>query len=520
MLADHFHLESLETFTTSLVNVGFRPMEGSNLSRWTGPIHPAFAPLTDATVMDIFINPGWPLQPPAIVVQGLNTNHSTRDGLVCMWQDGEVSLEDWTTVEGLFSRIEQWCDAAQLGWENDHLAYDAFLNFDQKRKMALVATVDLPAMNPHGASWGDCHGVVQPSPPRMHIVTGRSQSGSHLRGLWFHAGQLKGPPPRDISEVPLHLPRRQRRALAESLSERRRPEYFAPSGGVDLILFCWEHHRRTDLLVMVCQGTGEGVEAIAVLPGPNDEESLILRAGPDASKLRPVRATVFGAGALGGHVAVLLAECGIGFLDVVDPDLLLPGNVVRHVAGHRHVGAPKVRAVQEVVRDHVPWAEVSCFREGPHSPKEIGERISNADIVVDTTGNEALVKSLAMLMKESGQPLVSGALYRGGYIGRVQRQALATDTPIHQRDDLARYPVIPAGTDGDDFALPQVGCSAPVNNAPPSAVTACAALITQAAIDVLTARFEFPDEVIDVYRGIPEPLFEHVGRYWPSREWS
>ena len=37
MLADHFHLESLEAFTTSLVNAGFRPMEGSNLSRWTGP---------------------------------------------------------------------------------------------------------------------------------------------------------------------------------------------------------------------------------------------------------------------------------------------------------------------------------------------------------------------------------------------------------------------------------------------------------------------------------------------------
>ena len=36
-----------------------------------GPIHAAFVPLTDATVMDIFINPGWPLQPPAVVVQGL-----------------------------------------------------------------------------------------------------------------------------------------------------------------------------------------------------------------------------------------------------------------------------------------------------------------------------------------------------------------------------------------------------------------------------------------------------------------
>ena len=515
---DHFHRESLEAFTRSLVDAGFRPVEGANSSRWTGPIHPAFGPLTDATTMDIFINPGWPLQPPAVVVQGLNTNHSTRDGLVCMWQDGEVSLDDWTTVEGLFSRVEQWCDAAKLGWEDDHLAYDAFLNFDQKKRMKLVATIDLPSFDLRDRSWGDCHAIVQASPTRLNLAPRYTQSASHLKGLWFHVGQLKGPPPRSLSEIPFHLPRRQRRALEEALTQRRRPELLIPSGGIDIILFCWERHGQTDLLVMVCQGLKEEVEAIAVLPGPNDEKSLILRAGPDASTLRPLRATVFGAGALGGHAATLLAECGIGLLDIVDPEVLLPGNVVRHIAGHRHVGAPKVQALQEVIRDHAPWTKVSCFRKDPRSPSEIAELTVSADIVIDTTGNEALVKSLAMLMENYGKPLVSGALYRGGRIGRVQRQALLTDTPIHQREDSTRYPLIPAGIDGEDFALPQVGCSAPVNNAPPSAVTACAALIAQAAVDVLTGRFEFPDEVTDVYRAISEPPFDYIGRVCPNSE--
>ncbi|MYJ73619.1 MAG: ThiF family adenylyltransferase, partial [Gammaproteobacteria bacterium] len=241
------------------------------------------------------------------------------------------------------------------------------------------------------------------------------------------------------------------------------------------------------------------------------------RAGPDATALRKCRATVFGAGALGGHTATLLAESGVGVVDIVDPDVLLPGNVVRHVSGHSMVGAPKAHAVQAVIADHAPWTEASGALEGPRTRKEIQERILPADIVVDTTGNEALVRSLAIVAQDSGRRLVTGALYRGGFIARVRRQAIPGDTPIHQRDDLARYPLIPAGPEGEDFASAQLGCSAPVNNAPPSAVAAGASLITQVAIDVMTERLEFADEVIDVYRAIPEPPFHQVGRVGRER---
>ena len=96
---------------------------------------------------------------------------------------------------------------------------------------------------------------------------------------------------------------------------------------------------------------------------------------------------------------------------------------------------------------------------------------------------------------------------RGGFIGRVQRQVLSSDMPINQRGDLTRYPAIPAGDESEELAAPQLGCSAPVNNAPPTAVASCASLITQAAIDILTERFDLADEVLDVYRAIPDPPF-------------
>ena len=249
-------------------------------------------------------------------------------------------------------------------------------------------------------------------------------------------------------------------------------------------------------------------------PGANDDQTLILRAGPDAPALRSLKSVVFGAGALGGQTALTLAESGLGSIEIVDYDVLLPGNIVRHVAGHSQVGKFKVDAVKAAIEDHAPWTTVTMFEKSPpaRTPDELRERVAEADIVVDTTGSEAMVYSLAVVADRMTKPLVSGALYRGGFIGRVQRQALPEDTPIHQRDDQSRYPFIPLGAETEEFAVPQLGCSAPVNNAPPSAVLACASTIVQVALDTLTGRYEFPDEVIDVYRSIPEPPFNRLGR--------
>lgn len=511
MTDDHFHMESLVEFRADLADAGFQRTPESNPERWTGKAHPALAPLTDATTMSIVVAPGWPFQPPAVFVEGLNTNHSTPGGLVCMWRDGEDSSCEWSSLKGLMSRLEEWCESAVNGWEDDHLDQDALLNFPNKTGIAAIFNLDELGVSEDG--WGECHGVVrQGQPPRVDIGQGRKRQSEQLRGMWFHVGTLSAPPPRNLAEVSAHLPRAQRRELQRALGGRQKADFLAVSGGVDLILFCWERLGRTDLLVVACTGTDGEVDGVALQPGPYDRQSLILRAGPDASALNSVRATVFGAGALGGHTAMILAESGVGFLGIVDPDVLLPGNVVRHVAGTGLVGAFKVQAVEAMIREHAPWTEVAGFPSAPRSPKEIRERIGGADIVVDTTGNESLVISLSIMSQDMGKPLISGALYRGGFIARVQRQAFPNDTPINQREDLARYPPIPVGDESEDFASPQLGCSAPINNAPPSTVAACSSLIAQVALDALTDRREYSDEVIEVYRAIPEPPFNQVGR--------
>ena len=282
-----------------------------------------------------------------------------------MWQDGDFSLQ-WTSVEGLFSRIEEWCEDARGGWQDDNLEHDAYLNFQPKA--GLVATIDLIGIGVHEGSWGEFAGLVNRNPFRVDVLPGRKRSADQLRGLWFHAGVLTTPPPRNLSEVSSCLQRSPRKGLQRALAERKRPEALVASGGVDLIVFCWKRQDRTNLLVMACRAMNEEVEAIALQPGPTDEESLLMRAGPDAPALRDRSAVIFGAGALGGYAATILAQSGIGSLRIVDGDVLLPENVVRHVAGHDKVGAPKVKAVQEIIANHAPWTEVTIFQEAPRTP--------------------------------------------------------------------------------------------------------------------------------------------------------
>lgn len=507
-IVETFDVASLEAFTAGLVGAGFEPVPGTKRRVWRSDIHPAFAPLTDATKMHLVLNDGWPYQPPALLVEGLDTNRSMLNGLVCLWREGDASL-NWTTAEGLLARIEEWCKDAQHGWDDDDLGGDAFLNFSAKDRM--LATFDLTAFRTALGSWGDFHGIMHREPWRIDLVPGRASEPTHFVGLWFHVDRLRVPP-RQLFELRRCLSRTQWKGLERALGKRRVGDLGVPSGGVDLILLCWERSGQLRVLVIACKGVAGAFQGVALQAAPHDEENLMLRAGPDAKVLRGRRVVVFGAGALGGHATVTLAESGVGFVRPVDSEVLTPGNIVRHVAGHDSVGAAKVRAVAAVAQSHAPWTEVECVEASPLKPTDIDSLIADVDVVVDATGSAAATYAIAARARAAARPFVSAALYRGGCIGRLRRCALPDDTPLDQRGDTERYPLIPPDA-AEDVVRAEVGCSAPVNNAAPSSVLACASLLANAVIDVLTGRMELDDELIDVYRPLADsPPFDRVGR--------
>jgi hypothetical protein len=92
---------------------------------------------------------------------------------------------------------------------------------------------------------------------------------------------------------------------------------------------------------------------------------------------------LFGAGAVGSHLAVRLAECGIGILVIHDTDLLRPGNVVRHVGRRDQVGLPKA----DVVKTAIPSSRRMRQKRPSPQPKSSAARKARPSIRATTAAS-------------------------------------------------------------------------------------------------------------------------------------
>jgi molybdopterin/thiamine biosynthesis adenylyltransferase len=491
-------LASLERFQTELIEAGFEPVRG-NTRVWSGPIAAALKDLTDATTMRIDFVDGWPFRNPHLFVKGLDEWHLSVGGDVCLWAPGAAS-SDWLTVEGFMRRVDQWAERTKHGFAPEDFALDAHLSFGKIRAGA-IATVDLSSLKLDGKQGqiGDISATWKKDDPVLEIVRGKSGT---IEGRWYYVGDVRVPP-RNLDGL--------RELLAKNQTNNfdRRFNAVAKHGKPQLFLIAWDRELGREALVLLAETDGEEVAARAIEVAPTDIDVLKLRAGPDVEALADKRIVVFGVGAVGSHAALRLAEVGSGTLVLVDNARLRPGDIVRHAAGSWQVGDTKVAAVRFLAHTYAPWAKVVAVEESPWDPDAIGVLLERADLVLETTGFSAFANLLSVMCADRSLPLVSAALYRGGAVARVRRQALPSDTPISDRAGDDRFPMIPPG---DEPRVFEPGCSAAVNNASPIAVTTVAALAAELAVDNLSGRNLYAEEIIDIYRPLGVAPFDRLGR--------
>jgi hypothetical protein len=493
-----FDLASLERFQTELVEAGFEPL-GGDRRVWIGPIAESLKGLTAATTMRIVFVDGWPFRHPHLFVDGLDEWHLSARGDVCLWATGAASGE-WLMLGAFIRRIDEWVRRAKSGFGPEDFALDAHLSFGRIRPGA-IATVDLGGLKLDGKEGqiGVISGVWEKDGTVLELTPDRR---GPIEGRWYFVGELRVPP-RNLDGVRDLLSTTQRNNFD------RRYRAVKDRGTPMLFLLAWDRELGREALVLLGEKSGDDVEAEAIEVAPTDIAVLKLRAGPDADALAAKRAVIFGLGAIGSNLALRLAEAGLGHLVLVDDARLRPGDVVRHAVGSWDVGGTKVSAVRFLAHVRAPWTEVVTIEESPWAPGRIYALVQDADLVVDAAGLSSFANLLSATCAERLLPLVSVSLYRGGAVARVRRQALPSDTAISDRPGDDRYPVIPAGEERPVF---EPGCSSPVNNASPIAVSSVAALAAEIAMDHLAGRQLYPDEVVDVYRPLEGPPFDKLGR--------
>lgn len=105
------------------------------------------------------------------------------------------------------------------------------------------------------------------------------------------------------------------------------------------------------------------------------------------------RITLIGCGAIGGYLAQALvklgAGSGTGSLTLIDPDVLAPGNLGRHLLGMDSLYEFKVEALKKALTRQFPHAKIVAERRSAAYSSDIG-----GDLVIDATGEEAVSEAI------------------------------------------------------------------------------------------------------------------------------
>ncbi len=213
---------------------------------------------------------------------------------------------------------------------------------------------------------------------------------------------------------------------------------------------------------------------------------------PRQERLRQARVAALGCGSVGGPLARLLAQAGIGNLLLVDPATMDWSNVGRHELGAgsvRRFKAPEL--AREIEKAYPHLGEVTWRRErvGPKA-QSLMDDLASYDLVVSTMGNWSAESFLNDMQQEAdGFPPV---LY-----GWVEPNAAAAHAILIPRDDAClrcgmndkgrlHLPVTNWPNGGDSLQAPACGALF----TPYGAAELCwaHALLSEAVIDALTGE--------------------------------
>jgi ubiquitin-protein ligase len=162
-------------------------------------------------------------------------------------------------------------------------------------------------------------------------------------------------------------------------------------------------------------------------------EPVAHRVDADHTGLNGRRAAIVGCGSLGSKIAVSLARSGVGQFLLIDDDVLLPGNLVRHDLDWRDVGTHKADSVAARIQLVHPSAvcDVRKHRlggqEASGSIETLIESLSGCDLLIDATADPGVFNYLCAAVAVGKKPLLWAEVFGGGFGGLLARHRPTLD---------------------------------------------------------------------------------------------
>lgn len=259
---------------------------------------------------------------------------------------------------------------------------------------------------------------------------------------------------------------------------------------------------------------------IAVIP--TSESHPRLDEGHDS--LAGKKVAMVGCGSLGSKIGTSLARCGVGAFYLVDDDLLLPENLLRHDLDWRDVGYGKADALSRRIRlaNSASTVQTRAHRlggqEASGSVESLIEAIAACDLVLDCTADPKVFNYLCAAVAVGKKPMVWAEVFGGGIGGLIARHRPGMDPdPATMRaiiEQACRDHGKPVDRSGGRYDQ-QVGDGAP-QIADDGDVSVIAAHATRLAVDALLARSPSMFPVSAYLIGLSEGfIFDQPFETWP-----
>lgn len=254
----------------------------------------------------------------------------------------------------------------------------------------------------------------------------------------------------------------------------------------------------------------DSAAAISIIPA----QPAAARLDESHAALKARKVAIVGCGSVGSKLAVMLARSGVGKFLLVDDDVMLPDNLVRHELDWREMGGHKVDGVARRIGLVNPGAECDTrqYRLGGQqssgSIESLIETLAECDLIVDASADARVFNYLCAAVATGTKPLVWARIFGGGIGGFIARHRPGREPePASMRRIIEQWcidqgkpmPRARAGYETDGPGTPFIADDADV--------TVIAGHAARLAIDTLIPRDPslFPNSVYMI--GLAEGLF-------------